>query len=147
MRFVPLLAEDVTLFAPFTMFSAAHAELWLRIVTAVWPAVALVVPLMALPAVRRRVLERLRTDRSQSLLASAALGYLLFSFVWGFDLGFPQDFDLMTSMGVVLVLFLGGTASEALGGDHADRATPLALLFVLAAVNVILSWRLVLGLL
>lgn len=39
-------------------------------------------------------------------LSIAALGYIAFAFLWGFDLGFPTDLDLMFAMSSPLILLV-----------------------------------------
>jgi hypothetical protein len=47
-----------------------------------------------------------RPDGLGLVLPIVALGYLGFVWLWNFDLGFPADYDLMTSLGIALNLYV-----------------------------------------
>jgi hypothetical protein len=67
------------------------------------------------------------------LLAALGLGYLVFVCLWGYDLGFPLDYDLMFSMGILLQLALTGWVIETCLGSKALTAA-------IVSVNLLYSW-------
>ncbi len=93
-HFTPLVREGAALGYPFAMFDFAHfvdvGDI-LVCVLPLWPCLFL----LARRQVREQAAELL--DRTPAL-GVAAFGALLCTFLFGFDLGFPLDYDLMAVM-------------------------------------------------
>lgn len=90
---------DGRLLTPFdAMFSAAHVALVTFVVAYGTP--------MALPmALATLAAPRAAWARPEPVAAAAALAYLAFVATYGFDLGWPNDADLMLAMGAALSWF------------------------------------------
>ncbi len=106
--FVPLSVLD-SKFTAFAMFSLAHWRQVANILTTLFPAHWLCAAAAVWAVIRGRKVER---PMLLSVLTVFALGYVAFISLWGFDLGFPLDYDLMISMGIPLQLCLTAWAVQ-----------------------------------
>jgi hypothetical protein len=87
----------------FTLFAGPHWRQWLNILLLGAPSLPLA--FAALAAGRRDPALR-PTDQPAITLGLFALCYVLFIFFWHFDLGYPDDVDLMLTMSLLPNLWL-----------------------------------------
>lgn len=105
--FVPLSEAGFGQFDRFTMFSIEHFVEFGTIVLLSVP-LSILLPLFYFPRFMKNnpFKNRLIVEtKVVQFLGFCALCYLLFAFLWNFDLGSPRDLDLMISMSLPLAVF------------------------------------------
>jgi hypothetical protein len=97
--FVPLSSDSLSSFARFTMFSLENLRDSSNVIFHGIPC------LLALSVCSiGQVINTKSSDRIRfAYFASWVIGYVLFVFLWNFDLGFPADYDLMLAGSVVAI--------------------------------------------
>lgn len=104
--FVSISSEDATIYSRYFMFSFDHLLDISRIVVQAAPT-SIVFSLIFLLGGIRKLTSKLLLDIDPVLFALGMFSccYIVFAFLWNFDLGFPIDLDLMVSLGVSIGLF------------------------------------------